>query len=390
MNQPNRNPITFPVGYRPFHRDPVFNYQLNRWYSFGYARFEDMQTVGERVATFEDWTGEMVRQAELALAENRLVNAAFYLRAAEFYSMDDESTRLRLYERFVELFDEAFTEEGVERHRVPYGGGYLPAIRLAASGDLKGTIILHGGFDSLMEEFYSWMRYFSHHGYEVIAFDGPGQGGALRRYGLKIDYRWELPTGKVLDHFDLNSATLLGVSMGGYLCFRAAALETRIHRVIASGVAYDYMQVPHPILQPFVRLVFGRMRKLSNAIAHARMRHDPMHRWSIGNLMYLTGSESPSEALRFMMKLTSRNLLSWLVEQDVLILTGERDHFIPLKMHHMQVKALTSARSVTAQIFTAAEDAENHCQVGNTGLALQVMVDWLDRMSAGMHPVVAQ
>ncbi len=51
----------------------------------------------------------------------------------------------------------------------------------------------------------------------------------------------------ILNHFGLQDVTLLGISMGGYFCFRAAALETRIKRVIASAVAYDYMQfLPAP------------------------------------------------------------------------------------------------------------------------------------------------
>ncbi len=378
MDEAHRIQFTLPVGYRWFHKDQVFNFQLNRWYSFGYARFEDMQSAGEHIESFEDWTSEMISQAELALAEGRLVNAAFYFRAAEFYSTDDLPMKMHLYDRFVELFDDAFKREGFERFRIPYDGGYLPAMRVGPVGTPKGTIMLHGGFDSFMEEFYSWMRHFADHGYEAIAFEGPGQGAALRRYGLTIDYRWELPTAAILDHFHLHDVTLLGVSMGGYLCFRAAALETRIRRVIASGVAFDYMQIPHTVVQPLVRLVFGRMRGLSNLVARARMQRDPMHRWSIGNLMYITGSGTPAEAIQFVMQLTSANLLSWLVEQDVLILTGDRDHFIPLKMHHMQVNALINARSVTARIFTAADQAENHCQVGNTGLALRVMTDWLD------------
>jgi len=47
-------------------------------------------------------------------------------------------------------------------------------------------------------------------------------------------------------------------------------------------------------------------------------------------------------------------------------------------MHDMQVKALTRARSVTGRIFTREEQAQNHCQVGNMGLALKVMADWLE------------
>jgi hypothetical protein len=46
-------------------------------------------------------------------------------------------------------------------------------------------------------------------------------------------------------------------------------------------------------------------------------------------------------------------------------------------MHHKQVAALVNARSITERIFTSAEHAENHCQVGNMGLALDVMSDWL-------------
>jgi hypothetical protein len=43
-----------------------------------------------------------------------------------------------------------------------------------------------------------------------------------------------------------------------------------------------------------------------------------------------------------------------------------------------QLLTLTAARSVTARVFTEAEQASNHCQIGNTGLALKVILDWLD------------
>jgi hypothetical protein len=39
---------------------------------------------------------------------------------------------------------------------------------------------------------------------------------------------------------------------------------------------------------------------------------------------------------------------------------------------------LTGARSVTARVFTRREQAHNHVQVGNLGLSIQVMLDWLD------------
>ena len=37
---------------------------------------------------------------------------------------------------------------------------------------------MHGGFDSLIEEFYVIWQRVAAAGFEVIAFEGPGQGGA--------------------------------------------------------------------------------------------------------------------------------------------------------------------------------------------------------------------
>jgi len=108
------------------------------------------------------------------------------------------------------------------------------------------------------------------------------------------------------------------------------------------------------------------------------MQKDKMHAWTISNLMYITDRKTPMDAFEVAMQLNKQNLHSEMVTQDVLILTGREDHFIPLKMHNMQIKALTSARSVKARIFTREDHAQNHCQVGNTGLALKVMADWLE------------
>jgi hypothetical protein len=37
-----------------------------------------------------------------------------------------------------------------------------------------------------------------------------------------------------------------------------------------------------------------------------------------------------------------------------------------------------NARSVTTRTFTAAEQASNHCQVGNIGAAVRVIQGWLE------------
>jgi hypothetical protein len=66
--------------------------------------------------------------------------------------------------------------------------------------------------------------------------------------------------------------------------------------------------------------------------------------------------------------------------QDVLLLAGSEDHYVPVEQWHRQIRMLENARSITARLFTRSESAQNHCQVGNYGLALSTIVNWLDGM----------
>lgn len=73
-----------------------------------------MVAAGRRIDTFTEWKSVMVSQAEKAVAEDRIMNAAFYYRAPEFYTFEDDPDKERLYDRFIELFDKAFKDEGIE------------------------------------------------------------------------------------------------------------------------------------------------------------------------------------------------------------------------------------------------------------------------------------
>jgi pimeloyl-ACP methyl ester carboxylesterase len=279
------------------------------------------------------------------------------------------------------VYGKAFAGEPIERFRVPYGGSYLPALRVpAARSPATGTIVIHGGFDSFIEEWYSCATFFAAKGLDVILFEGPGQGAALKKAGLPLTHEWEKPVGAILDYFRLENVTLLGISMGGWMCFRAAAFEPRISRVIASSIAFDYLQIPPLPVQVLAKFLL-RFPRLMDYLAGLKMRASYQERWGINNLMYITKISSPVGASQVLLRFNEQNQHPDLVKQDVLILTGAEDHFIPLKMHDRQVKALTNARSVTARIFTREEQAQNHCQIGNIGLALEVMGKWIDEKS---------
>lgn len=55
MTSANYKKSAFPVGYHDFHKDPGFNFQLNRWYSMGYIAFEDLKEAGQKINSLEEW-----------------------------------------------------------------------------------------------------------------------------------------------------------------------------------------------------------------------------------------------------------------------------------------------------------------------------------------------
>lgn len=92
--------------------------------------------------------------------------------------------------------------------------------------------------------------------------------------------------------------------------------------------------------------------------------------------MYVLDVDEPMAGLDFALGMDEKNLCSDRVSQDVLILASREDHFIPFRLHAKQLARLTAARSVTDRVFTRADQAHNHCQIGNIGLALRVMKEW--------------
>ena len=65
------------------------------------------------------------------------------------------------------------------------------------------------------------------------------------------------------------------------------------------------------------------------------------------------------------------------IRQDVLILAGTEDHFIPFHQTADFEKAFVNAHSVTTRIFDRPSGGAGHCQMGNLTLFHAAIFDWL-------------
>ena len=227
-----------------FHRRGFLNYQFNRAHGLGWADGHELQdaaartgSTGDCVAVFEDLSAQ-------AAADGRLRHAVGYLRLAEFFTPPRSAAKVERYRRFRALFDAAYRRR-FDSTRDSLRGRLIA--RLLATRSRRtlfgGAVLIHGGFDSLIEEFYPIWQRIAVAGFDVVAFEE-----ARSRWcpcSERPHLRPQLGTAGwcCLDYFQLASAGLVGISMGGYWALRAAGREPRIDRVVAWPPVFDWPAV---------------------------------------------------------------------------------------------------------------------------------------------------
>jgi pimeloyl-ACP methyl ester carboxylesterase len=213
-------------------------------------------------------------------------------------------------------------------------------------------------------------------------FEGPGQGAALRHSGLHMPFDWEKPVGAVLDHYDLGSCTLIGMSLGGYLAPRAAAFDERISRVVIWGAMFDFLECfgsgfGQEQFEMLKQLVDDGEQETVNSVIESAMAANPTAAWAFRHGMHVCGAEDPFGFLKWAATMNLRDI-SDRIHQDVLIVMGSEDHLVPIKQFYRQIEALVNARSVTARLMTEKEHGAQHCQIGNPQIVINEILSWLD------------
>jgi pimeloyl-ACP methyl ester carboxylesterase len=377
----------FHVGYYDdLHPVPAVNFQMNRWINYlGDSALEELRAIAPRLADFDSYRREFLALAEKALAEGRKLHAAYYFRSAEFFMWRDDPAKQPTRDKFLRLVLEYYGVKPSHQHAIPYQDGDVRANLFAyrfTPDQPKDTLVLFGGGDSYIEEFLPILLALRDQGYDVVSFEGPGQGHVLEESGIPMTPDWHKPVKAVLDYFGLTGVTLIGISMGGCLVIRAAAFEPRASRVIAYDVLYDMSAMRRGKVNPLVRMVMGAVFALKAAPLYNRMVERAMKEnlqldWAVRQGMHIQGVQTPFEYVRKNAGYRTGDV-SHLLRQDVLLMAGTEDFAIPLEHFYRQIEALKNVRSLTARMFTRAEQAQNHCQVGNLGLAVDFITNWIE------------
>ena len=350
------------------------------WHRAWKATAQRLHATGERAQA----GGHRVSARETLLRASN-----YYRTAADFLleqpATDPEMTLLSAGQHDTFAAAAALFDTPVQAVSIPYEGTTLPAYLFLVddTGVRRPTVIYNSGYDSTREESYFVIAAAAlRRGYNVLAFDGPGQGAVLREQKLLMRPDWEAVITPVVDYaltrgeIAAGKIVLFGYSLGGYLVARAAAFEHRVAALILDDGIHDFHAAFAGGLPPFIGSWIADGRDdVAVPVLTMLTAVSTQLRWGLRNGMWVFGAGSFADLIRKAQDYTLDGVAHQ-ITAPTLIMDPENDRFLkgqPQLVH----KALTSAPT-TLVTLTTADGAGEHTHAGALGQAHPVMFDWLD------------
>jgi alpha-beta hydrolase superfamily lysophospholipase len=396
-------------------KDELFEAQLLRtlgYAPYGGAEAGECLAVAERIsgtdlASWHDaWAAAAARLAaaaaasaaagQVASARSAFFRAANYFRTAGLFALGPAAgpgladPRLTAaHRREVESFRRgaALLALPPEIVAIPYDGSFLPTyfFPAAADGAARATVILTNGYDGTAEELY-----FSNgaaaleRGYNVLAFDGPGQGSMLIDGGVPLRPDWENVITPVVDYLlarpdvDPDRIALIGLSLGGYLAPRAATAERRLAACVSDCGPYDVFDVAARRLPGFLarQLPDGSpaLLRLLDRLVRLVMKK-PTAGWAMRRNLMVHGLSDPLDYFRLASQYSLKGIEDRVQCPTFVCCADGDDLSVDAERFY---DALACPKRFAR--FTAAEGAGQHCESGARAVFHGAAFDWLDQV----------
>jgi pimeloyl-ACP methyl ester carboxylesterase len=356
--------------------------------------------AGDTEGWYKAWPGYADRLYSVAVtsraaghqvsARNAFLRASNYFRASYIFMF-----ALPVYPRVVEGYDrqtDAFQKAAelfdppIEILKIPYENTTLPGyfIKPDVSDAPRKTLLCTGGYDGTCEElFFIIANGALKRGYNVLTFDGPGQGGALVKQKMPMRPDWEKVVTPVVNYLctrpdvDSDRIALYGGSFGGYLAPRAAAFEHRLAACIADAALFDPAALSKKMFPADIASALERNDVAVLEPFFNKLQEDTTQRFILGRGMWVHGATTPWEYLK-MFQAYSLADVARNIQCPTFVDEAENDR--RRGGGRELYDALRCPREYV--LFAASEGAGEHCEAGAREVFFQKMFDWLDPILA--------
>lgn len=380
-------PIKIPVGMHKLNDDPSISFQLNRLVNMDGCDLAVAQEIGPTIKTAADFYDVLKKRADLELENGHIKNAAALYRMSEFFTDWEDPNGVAAWKKARELFfryyADFFSGEKplVELVNVPYENYALPTLKFNAENP-KGSIVMHGGFDSSYEEFFAECEYLRENGYNVYLFEGPGQGECIRLHGAPLIIDWERPVKAVTEYFDLHDAILVGQSLGGFFAPRASAFDDRVTKCVsiaqfgALKMNFHNNAFVNGLVIALLNIILYGFGWLINIIYAAKNGKGMAF---FRTYFHRMGTTNVYRLVKFLWSIDLRPIADRLTK-DYLVIGGSKDTMACRAGIGRQLLLLKNARSVSSREITTHEKGADHCCCGNQIAAMDTIISWAELM----------
>jgi predicted alpha/beta-fold hydrolase len=347
-----------------------------------YSWKKEWQATADRIYALAQ---EFERKGDHISAKEAYFRASNYYRTAGFFlcAKKDRSESISLWEKSVSCFRKgAAFALSLSPIEIPYDGTTLPGYLIRSEEKNAPLLIIHTGFDGTKEELYFEAGLSAaQRGYNVLLFEGPGQGEVLRKQNLPFRYDWEkvikpvVDYAHTLDFINKEKIALLGISLGGYLAARAAAFEHRLAACIVNGGIFDFSEnIYRNMPLDVIKQIQDNPHEFNQMIEREMAKSVEAY-WFYHNAIWTMHAETPAEVMRCLQRYTLKDVIQ-LIKCPMLVIDSESDLF--LKGQPQKVfDELKSPKTLLS--FSSKTTAQAHCQMGAIMISNESIFSWLDR-----------
>ena len=365
-------------------------------YDSWYDAFVALGERVERIAESSAAAGNSISAREAWLRASGYYGQAYFFT----YGTKQPDRIVATWERHRACFDQfaALLQPAAEPVAIPYEHTTLPGyvLRVDATDAPRPWLVMNNGSDGTATDMWAQGAAAGlRRGYNVLIFDGPGQGAALWRQQLYFRPDWEAVITPIVDWLlerpdvDPEKLVLLGVSQAGYWVPRALAFEQRFAAAVADPGVMDVATSWAAMMPP------GTMEELLQAPETERaeiatelnegveqeMAHDVHLRFTAMMRMAPYGPKTLADVVVDLAAYNLKDVVGQ-ISTPLLIADPEGEAFWPGQSQELY-DLLPGPKTLVR--FTAEEGADLHCEPKALGLRAQRFFDWLDA-TLGVRP----